>query len=372
MAIAVAPGLDIDTVAYSIQVPAHEALQGTLPVAQDGTVRGTVADVPAAEGVVVSLTAGNDAGVTCSGEGTVTVRAGEVVSLSIGLQCRLPPGMPSPTTGSIAVTGTFNACPKLLAASADPTSTETTSAVTANAEDADGDTLSFKWSAGAGTFADAAVASTTYTCGATGEQMLTVTVDDGKGCTHSKAVTLTCSEVTPPAPVCGNGTKEGSEECDDGNTTAGDLCSATCTIEVPPAAVCGNSTKEGSEECDDGNTADGDGCTATCTIEQEGPDIPCDVQAVLQAKCQSCHGQPLMGGPMPLLTLADLRADSPGANAGTPVWRRIKVRIGDDPGPAGPMPPSWGTTGPLSAEQKATLSGWLEAGARGATCTPPG
>jgi cysteine-rich repeat protein len=405
MAIAVAPGLDIDSVAYSIQVPQHEALQGTLPVAADGTVRGTVADVPAGEGVVVSLTAGNDDGVTCSGEGTVSVRAGEVVNLSIGLQCRLPPGMPSPTTGSISISGSFNACPKLLAASADPTSTETTSAITANAEDADGDTLSFKWTAGAGAFADAAVASTTYTCGATGEQTLTVTVDDGKGCTHSKAVVITCTAA--PAPVCGNGAKEGDEACDDGNTAAGDGCSATCTVEAPapacgdgtkddgeacddgntaagdgcsatctveaPAPACGDGTKDDGEACDDGNTASGDGCSATCTVEEppEGDDLPCDVQAVLQAKCQSCHGQPLAGGPMPLITLADLRADSPAPNAGTPVWQRVKVRISDDPGPIGPMPPAWAPTGALSAEEKATLNSWLDDGAKGSTCAAP-
>lgn len=32
-------------------------------------------------------------------------------------------------------------------------------------------------------------------------------------------------------PCCGNGTVEGSEECDDGNTTNGDGCSATCRDE---------------------------------------------------------------------------------------------------------------------------------------------
>jgi len=34
------------------------------------------------------------------------------------------------------------------------------------------------------------------------------------------------------APVCGNGTLEGDETCDDGNTADGDGCSATCTVEV--------------------------------------------------------------------------------------------------------------------------------------------
>jgi cysteine-rich repeat protein len=34
-----------------------------------------------------------------------------------------------------------------------------------------------------------------------------------------------------------------------------------------PAAVCGNRIREGSEECDDGNTVDGDGCSGECAGE---------------------------------------------------------------------------------------------------------
>jgi len=36
--------------------------------------------------------------------------------------------------------------------------------------------------------------------------------------------------------------------------------------------VCGNSLVESGEECDDGNTSDGDGCSADCLVE--GPGIP--------------------------------------------------------------------------------------------------
>lgn len=41
----------------------------------------------------------------------------------------------------------------------------------------------------------------------------------------------------PVTQKCGNGIKEGTEECDDGNVVAGDGCSACCEIEViaPPA-----------------------------------------------------------------------------------------------------------------------------------------
>ena len=63
---------------------------------------------------------------------------------------------------------------------------------------------------------------------------------------------------------CGDGTLDSFEQCDDGNTTSGDGCSGTCRIE---GGVCGNGTKEGEEQCDDGNTTPGDSCSATCQSE---------------------------------------------------------------------------------------------------------
>jgi len=66
---------------------------------------------------------------------------------------------------------------------------------------------------------------------------------------------------------------------------------AACDIgafEVEVVAVCGNGMIEGSEACDDGNTTPGDCCSATCTIEPattecRGSAGPCDV-------AESCTG----------------------------------------------------------------------------------
>lgn len=300
LAIAIAPGLDITSLSYSVQVPGADPIQGSLPVASDGLFRGEIEDVPAAESVTVVLNASGASGASCTGQGTVAVRAGEVATLTIGMQCRVPvTAPPVPTTGSISVQGSFDVCPRLLAAAATPSSTSGSSALTANAEDADGDAMTFAWSANTGIFADAAVANTTFTCGAPGETMLTLTVADGRGCTDSKVVLVKCE--TPPPP--------------------------------PPAT-----------------------------------DIPCDVQAVLHTKCQSCHGDPPSSGPMPLVTLAQLHADSTGAYAGTPVYQRVKERINHA---TNPMPPTWGTTGALSEAEKSTLNDWLLAGAPGASCPTP-
>jgi cysteine-rich repeat protein len=65
--------------------------------------------------------------------------------------------------------------------------------------------------------------------------------------------------------VCGNGTREPGEDCDDGNTLACDGCSPTCRTEG-----CGNGIIECGEECDDGpaNGGPGDPCDASCHVVQ--------------------------------------------------------------------------------------------------------
>ncbi|MDD2935137.1 MAG: myxococcus cysteine-rich repeat containing protein [Candidatus Pacebacteria bacterium] len=81
----------------------------------------------------------------------------------------------------------------------------------------------------------------------------------------------TCSAARANVSViCGNGIKEGTEQCDDGNTTSGDGCSSVCAIERSGNIVCGNGIKEGTEQCDDGNTTSGDGCSNNCMIENGG------------------------------------------------------------------------------------------------------
>ncbi|NMO18663.1 DUF4215 domain-containing protein [Pyxidicoccus fallax] len=86
--------------------------------------------------------------------------------------------------------------------------------------------------------------------------------------------------------VVGDGRLQSNEQCDDGNTTSGDGCSATGTIEtgylchVPGrlcslASLCGNNAIDPGEACDDGNTTqEGNGCTATCDLSLCGNGAP--------------------------------------------------------------------------------------------------
>jgi len=67
--------------------------------------------------------------------------------------------------------------------------------------------------------------------------------------------------VTEVSLTCGDGTVDSGEECDDGNTTNGDGCSASCFNE---SGSCGDGTVDQGESCDDGNLLAGDGCSADC------------------------------------------------------------------------------------------------------------
>jgi len=108
-----------------------------------------------------------------------------------------------------------------------------------------------------------------------GEQCDDGNTTDGDGCSAN------CTFETVEG-VCGDGVIDAGEECDDGNATSGDGCSATCTTETTP--VCGNEVVEGDEECDDGNTMDGDGCSANCTIEST-----IDGAGLFVEVCGNCH-----------------------------------------------------------------------------------
>ncbi len=68
--------------------------------------------------------------------------------------------------------------------------------------------------------------------------------------------------------VCGDGTVNAGEQCDDGNDVGDDGCRNDCT--GPVNAVCGNGVTEGDETCDDGNNVDGDCCSSSCTTDAPG------------------------------------------------------------------------------------------------------
>ena len=104
------------------------------------------------------------------------------------------------------------------------------------------------------------------------------------------------------APTCGDGIIAGTEQCDDGDTTAGDGCSATCTVESgwscsgQPSqchTICGDGIIAGAEQCDDGDTTAGDGCNASCSIESGWTCSGQPSQCTPTGSCNNPGGGPL-------------------------------------------------------------------------------
>lgn len=82
--------------------------------------------------------------------------------------------------------------------------------------------------------------------------------DDGAGNGEGAMCTPDCQFAE-----CGDGYHHlAAEECDDGNGVDTDACTNACTT-----ATCGDGiVQAGVELCDDGNLSDSDGCTSTCSI----------------------------------------------------------------------------------------------------------
>ena len=62
-------------------------------------------------------------------------------------------------------------------------------------------------------------------------------------------------------PICGNGFKEGVEQCDDGNAVNGDGCQNDCTLTCKPGP-------DGDKKCNDGDACNG--------VETCGTDNKCE------------------------------------------------------------------------------------------------
>ena len=109
-----------------------------------------------------------------------------------GVRIYNPPPPPPPTPAPPAAPANR---PPTVVARCEPCTVEVgkASTVTADASDPDGDTLSYKWSAPAGSLTNATARQTPWTCPAQeGPVQLTVQVSDGKGGTASANVTIQC------------------------------------------------------------------------------------------------------------------------------------------------------------------------------------
>ncbi|HET6146689.1 MAG TPA: hypothetical protein VFH68_04100 [Polyangia bacterium] len=111
-----------------------------------------------------------------------------------------------------------------------------------------------------------------------------------------------------------------------------------------------------------GGTGGGGG---SVTLPSSG--LPCDVQGLVQGRCQGCHAAtPLNGAPMPLVTRANLTALSaayPGQTFAQRALARVQLT-------AGQMPPA--PAARASAAEIQGLNNWIGAGYPATTCATAG
>ncbi len=203
-------GHNIDSLHYEIVRPGEPAISGDLNVAGSGSVVSAhIGAIPVGDQYTVTLTATTvDGAQTCAGESEpFAVTPDTTTSVSLVVSCRDVEDTSSTsdtsttTTDSSSTAGTvgdvsldvpFNACPKVLTATADPTSVQVggLTVLSATAEDADGQALSFSWSEGGVSFANGSLVN--YSCATVGDHALQLDVSDGN-CVDVAPVTVTCT-----------------------------------------------------------------------------------------------------------------------------------------------------------------------------------
>jgi hypothetical protein len=185
MALTAPDGTTISSVSWTVQSSSNVTIaSGTTNTSHTGATASFIAGIPSGTGDVVTMTAVTSGGTTCAGTSSpFDVADNKTTSVNINLNCS--PTMADGGLGSVVVSGTLVAgdnCPTLTAWSISPQTAAAnggTIDVSVTAADADvGDTLSYAWTVGAGTFSSSTTASTTYTCGAAGTETLHVVVSD--------------------------------------------------------------------------------------------------------------------------------------------------------------------------------------------------
>lgn len=139
---------------------------------------------------------------------------------------------------------------------------------------------------------------------------------------------------------------------------------AGCTAEVESvchAGPCHGTGGGGASSAGGGGSGNAGGSGgATCSAEPQTGDIPCEVHAVLQAKCQTCHNADHLSG-APIDLLACERFHELDCGQLEPRFQTARDYVASDFMPLG--------MDELTPEEKKTLVDWLDACA---PCVPAG
>jgi hypothetical protein len=154
---------------------------------------------------MIDLEASADDGETrCRGSAPFDVTVGVSTEVAVLLRCKV-----GQRFGAVRVNGKLNICSELTKAVVAPlqTSIGNRIAVRSQAEDEEGDSIAYAWTADSGSFEDPSAADTFYTCEETGDHSLMVSVsDDGFAyCVDSWTVAIRCVDEGGTGGTGGNG-----------------------------------------------------------------------------------------------------------------------------------------------------------------------
>ncbi|HXJ23886.1 MAG TPA: hypothetical protein VMT03_27075 [Polyangia bacterium] len=194
----VAPGgYTINTVSYEVDAAGGAVIRsGTVDVSGPGANLSFALDLPAATGDTITLTATSTTGVIFTGTSPpFNVVSGQTTLVSVTLTNTISGAGGAP--GQIQVTGTIvpaNNPPSITFLIVSPlqVAVGTPIDVTVTAADADGDALTYLWTASPdGAFAAPSSAATTFSSSTAGTKTLTITVSDVHGATAVASVPVT-------------------------------------------------------------------------------------------------------------------------------------------------------------------------------------
>jgi len=200
MEVQIGPGVTLSSVNWSINNAASGfSRTGSVNVRFSNTISFQTGVLPPGAGYAITLGATSvDGAFTCIGSAGFKVTAGVVTPVTTVLTC----SSAAPGQGTIVVNGTTQLCANLDSLSASPLETAVNTSILLSATGSLGAlTPTFAWTASAGTFDDATLASPTYTCPATpGKELITVSISPSSSVcptVTSQSVVVTCSAVDP-------------------------------------------------------------------------------------------------------------------------------------------------------------------------------
>jgi phospholipase C len=198
----IATGITLNSVSYTITGPAGFTRMGTIDVSHSATVSAVISQIPLAVGYVLSLS-GNAVGgkATCAGSAMFDIDSATTKQVPVHLSCDI-----APSTGSIAVSGTVNACPRIDSVEATPAEVSIGNSIALSAAAVDTDhspmPLAYSWTASSGLLSDPGSATPSFTCAKVGPVTVTVSAVDGDGsCASHRSLSLNCSEPLTETPI---------------------------------------------------------------------------------------------------------------------------------------------------------------------------